>query len=122
MPDEVRLCTEPHSAREARQILRQVLARSDWHGDPETAVLLASELATNAIRHGGSLTHFDISASSDCLHVEASDLVLEGPQVLDVGPTATSGRGMALVESLASSWGVRPGKDQGKTVWFELLV
>jgi hypothetical protein len=38
-----------------------------------------------------------------------------------VPPAATSGRGLSLVDALASEWGVHPSPP-GKTVWFELRL
>ena len=41
------------------------------------------------------------------------------PQVKTVGPEATGGRGVALVEALAQEWGWQP-HPPGKRVWFRL--
>jgi hypothetical protein len=43
----------------------------------------------------------------------------EPPRRLDLGPEATSGRGMYLLEELAEEWGIDE-RPNGKTVWFEL--
>ena len=53
-------------------------------------------------------------------------------EVVDVSPVvpirrtietdALSGRGIAIVESLASQWGVADLSAQGKTVWFEVAI
>lgn len=121
MSETVRLGTEPTSVREAREIVKEAIARAHWEGDEEAAVLLVSELVTNALRHAGSLTHLDVTVDCDCLHVEASDPRTEAPSVRQVDPAATSGRGMALVEALANDWGVRRDDSRGKTVWFEMV-
>ena len=37
-------------------------------------------------------------------------------------PTAVTGRGLRLVDSVADRWGVDQHRDEGKTVWFEYLL
>lgn len=114
------LGAEPHSPREARQLVESAIAASHWPGDREVAVLLASEVATNALRHGEDITHFEISIRSTCLHVESRDRTEAEPRVCEADSSSTCGRGMALVDTLSDRWGVRQEPGDGKTVWFEL--
>lgn len=96
----------------------------------EVATLLASELVSNAIRHTrsgypGGVVRLEIRRCTDVLVVEVRD---QGPApgTHPGAPTVrcpsfelTSGRGMALVDSLSARWDVfRVGA--GHTVWFEL--
>jgi hypothetical protein len=37
-------------------------------------------------------------------------------------PSATSGRGLAIVDALSTTWGVKTDRGVGKTVWFEVLL
>ncbi|MFF2652456.1 ATP-binding protein [Streptomyces sp. NPDC058045] len=110
----------------ARETLRDQLAA--WHVDGEvtdTAVLLLSELATNAVaakapRDREFRVRFELTGRELCLAVEdASD---EKPAPRDAGPDDESGRGLALVSALADSWGVAPRTGVGKTVWARLLL
>jgi anti-sigma regulatory factor (Ser/Thr protein kinase) len=92
----------------------------------ETAMLLVSELATNAIIHGAS--EFDVSVvyptPSGRLRIEVAD----GDPTPPVSPSAQRsphtephGRGLLLVATLSGKWGVQPFRRRaGKTVWFEL--
>lgn len=87
----------------------------------DTTVLLASELITNAVLHARTDLVLRYVLHAYCVRIE----VLDGNSIL---PTpiaapldATSGRGLALVESLANNWGIER-TPQGKTVWFELRL
>jgi anti-sigma regulatory factor (Ser/Thr protein kinase) len=86
----------------------------------ETATLLVSELVTNAVRHAQGNIRVRARRHRAVLRVEVSD-ELTGVQLHAQlpPPSATRGRGLVLVEELASKWGVTQGPD-GKTVWFHL--
>lgn len=83
-----------------------------------TAQLLTSELVTNALRYGGPPLRVSLNCDSVTLRVTVADGTPEGPRLKDPGPDAESGRGMILVEAMASLWGVEPYL-VGKGVWFE---
>jgi anti-sigma regulatory factor (Ser/Thr protein kinase) len=85
-----------------------------------TALLLVSELVTNAVRHGEPPVWLRIDGTRR-LHVGVSDEGADLPMMErpgDVG--AESGRGLLLVDALASDWGCDQEPGHGKTVWFEL--
>lgn len=86
----------------------------------EAAQLLVSEVVTNALMHSG--TSIDLSmavADDDGVLVEVGDGSPHFPARRNYAPTASTGRGLALVEQTADAWGVVPGI-RGKTVWFQL--
>ncbi|GAA2894858.1 ATP-binding protein [Streptomyces mexicanus] len=115
-----RLPPRPQSARDARRFVRQVL-----HGvDPDltdTAQLLVSELVTNAVVHAHTQVDVRAWAVDGRVHVQVSDQEPTRVLVPRTGGTAYAGtgRGLTMVEELASSHGVLVGEDH-KTVWFEL--
>ncbi|HWG73416.1 MAG TPA: ATP-binding protein [Acidimicrobiales bacterium] len=88
--------------------------------DREVALLLTSELVTNAIRHAGTRFEVEVSPAGDdrvCISVtDASPVV---PQPLAAPPEAQSGRGLFFVEQYAADWGVEI-TSAGKRVWFVL--
>jgi anti-sigma regulatory factor (Ser/Thr protein kinase) len=84
----------------------------------DTAELLVSELATNALLHSASRFRLTLSAAHGVLRCEVADTGRRTPQVLHAGGTE-SGRGMFLVNALARRWGCCQD-GPGKTVWFEL--
>lgn len=89
----------------------------------EDALLLITELVTNAVLHGGPPILLAIDCDERSLHVRVRDgsRALPAPREGDL--EAEDGRGMTLVELLTSTWGVTPVADDhgtGKEVWFEL--
>jgi anti-sigma regulatory factor (Ser/Thr protein kinase) len=115
---------------EGASIARRATARAAelWRLDrelTETALLLVSELVTNAIRHGAPpirlSLHLDKARGGGALRVEVSDSSPASPTVGAANPDQTNGRGMMIVQQLAARWGSHvPASRLGKTVWFEL--
>jgi PAS domain S-box-containing protein len=56
---------------------------------------------------------------ADSIWVEVFDSDMRLPRIRSAGETDEGGRGLYLVDQLATRWGSRPTKD-GKAVWFEL--
>jgi anti-sigma regulatory factor (Ser/Thr protein kinase) len=83
--------------------------------------LLVSELVTNAVLHARSAPRVDVDRRDGGVRVAVSDTSAARPRVLDGGPYSAAGRGMMLVDRIASRWGVDPLPD-GKSVWFELEI
>jgi anti-sigma regulatory factor (Ser/Thr protein kinase) len=127
------LATPQHSAmthleadlaapRRARMFVRERLER--WR-HPELvrdAELLVSELVTNAVMHSGEphLT-LRVDADREAVWVTVGDHSDGLPRRMDAAPTDVTGRGLALVERLASDWGVDV-TPWGKEVWFVLAA
>ncbi len=89
----------------------------------DDALLLISELVTNAVRHSVPPILLAIECADTSLHVRARDGSPVLPARREVGIESEGGRGMTLVELLTSTWGVAPVADDygvGKEVWFEL--
>ena len=88
----------------------------------DTAELLVSELVSNAIRHTRARSvHIALARYGPRVRVGVQDpdghLVGPPPPVPSVN--FLHGRGLWLVDQLASRWGSHPRAD-GKVVWFEL--
>jgi DNA-binding NarL/FixJ family response regulator len=85
----------------------------------ETIQLLVSELVTNVIVHTSGAPDVRVGLLRDHVHVEVLDASPKPARVGRPSATATSGRGLALVEALATAWGsVDIGR--GKVVWFDV--
>jgi anti-sigma regulatory factor (Ser/Thr protein kinase) len=121
------LPAEPASARQARSAVRQALA--DWgmghlSGDAE---LLASELVANAAEHGDgtpislALRRHAEPGGQPGITCEITDGSLAMPRRTEPGPDGERGRGLAIVDALARSSGVRASQ-AGKTSWFTLAL
>jgi anti-sigma regulatory factor (Ser/Thr protein kinase) len=83
------------------------------------AELVVTELVTNAVLHGEPPICFRLRGRRDRVRIEVVDagqsVPLKGRETTD----GMTGRGLAVVESLTSAWGVEPAAD-GKVVWAEL--
>ncbi|MEU9476528.1 SpoIIE family protein phosphatase [Streptomyces sp. NPDC048191] len=114
-----RLSPVPESAARARRFVRSVLdgVAPDLL---DTAELLVGELVTNAVLHARTETEVRAWAVDGRAHVRVSDGRPDrGLVPHERHPYACTGRGLALVEELATSHGVH-GDGHRKTVWFEL--
>jgi anti-sigma regulatory factor (Ser/Thr protein kinase) len=91
----------------------------------EVVRLLVSEVTTNALRHSASGTargkvQVSDEFRDDRLRVEVDDAgARTAPQRRAHDLEAPGGRGLELVDALASRWGTLGGPD-GRVVWFEL--
>ena len=87
----------------------------------EIALLLTSELVTNAVKYGGEHIVLSLTDEPLLLRVAVNDDGRRGPRVGAAEQHAVGGRGLLLVESLAHEWGTTPHTDtHGKSVWFTL--
>ncbi len=86
--------------------------------------LLVSELATNSVRHTESEFELRVSGDPRRIRISVTDRGTGWPAVQSLDPAALSGRGLALVEMLSSSWGISRSRSAagGKTVWLVLDV
>jgi anti-sigma regulatory factor (Ser/Thr protein kinase) len=80
-------------------------------------VLLADELVANAVVHSTGPISLTVDVCAEAVRVEVADGDGGDPVVRGPGPGETHGRGLYLVDSLASSWGVEQIAE-GKYVWF----
>lgn len=109
----------PDDPTHARHIVRWTL-EGESAKVVEVAELLVSELMTNAIVHGGEHASLVVDVNAGYVHVEVLDMgAAMNLKPLNVGPSSEHGRGLTIVDALASSWGVSP-RYVGKAVWFEL--
>jgi anti-sigma regulatory factor (Ser/Thr protein kinase) len=81
--------------------------------------LLVSELATNAVLHAATPMRVSVRCNGPSVRVEVRDDDPTLPEARIPDPLAPGGRGIMLVELLATRWGVNHN-ERGKTVWFEL--
>jgi anti-sigma regulatory factor (Ser/Thr protein kinase) len=91
----------------------------------ETAVLLLSELMTNAYRHAKVSPGREIWArcilEANRLRISVADANDALPEPRPAALDEESGRGLTLVAALADEWGAEPREGGiGKTVWYEL--
>ena len=116
----IRLPPDGRSTGQARRFVADVLSGAGITGETlDAAVLLTSELATNAVLHARSDLTVVVTVSAGGVRVEVADENPRLPSPVFVSVDALSGRGLQLVQAVASSWGIET-HDSGKVVWFEL--
>jgi two-component sensor histidine kinase len=105
--------------RAARRLVADVLAEAHYPGDADTVLLLVSEVVTNAVRHAATPFELTINVSGPEVMVAVIDHDrIHRPQVRNPRPQDTSGRGLRIVDELASSWGTELVDADAKRVWF----
>jgi hypothetical protein len=110
------------SGGDARSFIARTVTRWDITHIGRQAVMVGHELAANALRHGSPPVRLRLRLGAKSLVIEVSDGSDETPQLVEIdNTTSPSGRGMRIVASLASDWGVRRHAS-GKTVWAALAA
>lgn len=107
------------SVADARRFTVETLRDWSLADLQDDAVLVVSELTTNALLHGSEPTELRLACGSDGLRVEVHDSSRLVPRARHFGLTSTTGRGLQLVAAVASDWGTGP-TGQGKRVWCTL--
>jgi len=125
---QIFLSVAPEAARAARDFTKATLA--EWQLDDlaTEAVLIASELVTNAIRHGGCCAG-DSNPVELAWQRQASRVVCmvtdcnsEPPVLGAADQDAESGRGLQVVQALAGTWGWMLLGATSKAVWAALTT
>ncbi|WIX98868.1 ATP-binding protein [Amycolatopsis mongoliensis] len=107
---------------EVRRWAARTLGRiaDDQLGD---VLLVATELVTNAYDHGRGPLRVRMSHTPvPCrVRIEVDDSCPDHPVITTPAPDTPGGRGMQIVDKLATAWGVLDHATGGKTVWAEIV-
>jgi anti-sigma regulatory factor (Ser/Thr protein kinase) len=110
----------PETPAEARWFVAEALDTLDAGVDRDTALLLTSELASNASRHGKEPIDVTVSVEHPDLRVSIFDRGAGfDPAELSTQGRSDGGWGLRIVHDLSSEWGV-DRRDDGTDVWFRL--
>lgn len=112
---EIALPPDPRALQEIRDCLRELWPQRVC--GVEDAVLVVDELAANAIKHVAEPAMVSLAISPTRALVAVTDPSRAEPVLRPPRWPAVSGRGMQVINRLATSWGVRLVHDGGKTVW-----
>lgn len=116
----VRLAPGPAAVAEARGQVRAAILAWKAPVDTDVAVLLTSELVTNAIKHTATETvTLGIRCARDRLRVDVHDTSSVPPVVTEAPADAEAGRGLVLIANLSAEWGFYR-TPMGKVVYFTL--
>ncbi|MET7482090.1 SpoIIE family protein phosphatase [Streptomyces sp. NPDC005538] len=113
------------SVATARAFVRDTLQGWGFADIVDDAVVLTSELVTNAVVHAGTAADVLCLRSDDGVRIEVADhypereIPLQGAAITMSSPDREGGRGLQLCAALASRWGVDYTPTQ-KLVWFQL--
>jgi len=116
----VRLTAGPAAPAEARSHVKAAISAWDCPVEADIAVLLTSELVTNAIGHEtGETITLAVTCSFGQLRVDVHDTSRTLPVLVDAAADAEAGRGLMLVATLSATWGICR-TPAGKAVYFTL--
>lgn len=100
----------------ARRTLRTLLGGWRLSSLVEPVVLATSELVTNAFRHGTPPIRLTVRRSANRVTVGVQDSSPNVPATVRADPDDEGGRGMVIIQRVASETGTRP-EEAGKVVW-----
>ena len=115
------LAADPRSVSRARRFASSTLIQWSLPALRDDVALLVSELVTNAVLHAHSDSELVLLAHPDELRVEVHDDSARLPQQRNYSEVSGTGRGLLLLQRLASSWGSEPTA-RGKVVWFTVPI
>jgi anti-sigma regulatory factor (Ser/Thr protein kinase) len=109
-----------------RRIVADLLSAGTFESVAADAAIVVTELITNALRHArplpGAVIRVGWLLSTDNVEVEVSDGGgATTPTLSDPVQSATSGRGLGIVDRLSRQWGVRQAEGE-MTVWAQVPV
>jgi anti-sigma regulatory factor (Ser/Thr protein kinase) len=128
---QVRLAALPSAVPWARRVLRHMLREWQLPELADPAVLLVSELATNAVQASARtarrvpdqlpMISLTVRITDASVVTEVWDASPDVPALCEADLTGERGRGLLLVDFLADDWGHRPA-DGGKVVWCTVAI
>ncbi len=104
----------------SRHVVGAVLRRSGCEDVLDDTELIVSELVANAVEFAEHEVRVTVARVDGHLRVEVHDAGRGDPEVAHPPPLSEAGRGLAMVQTLATEWGVETDPSGGKTVWTEL--
>jgi hypothetical protein len=116
----------PTPASVGRVRAATVRTLTEWCVDPDaidTLALITTELASNAVKAsppGSDFVAIRLKTTGDRILLEVWDHNEARPELVLAGVDAEAGRGLALVDALASGWGTYAARSGGKVVWAEI--
>jgi anti-sigma regulatory factor (Ser/Thr protein kinase) len=121
MARAVELLGRPASVRKARVFTGEVLADDGVEASViELAVLLVSELVTNAVVHARGMICLTVHTDAHWVRIEVEDQGRGRPVRRSATLDQVDGRGLLVLDKLATDWGTER-RATHKVVWFEIV-
>lgn len=117
---QLRLAPSSDSARAARIAVADFFAGRGRDELLHSVALVGTELVANAIMHARTEMTLSVELVGDGVRVAVTDGSSSLPRWTPSSATATSGRGLLLVERISRSWGIDRVAAGGKTVWAQV--
>jgi anti-sigma regulatory factor (Ser/Thr protein kinase) len=127
----VRLAALPSAAPWARRVLRPMLREWQLATLSDPAMVVVSELVTNAVQAGaagacpdrrnGQIVELTLLLTQVSLRIEVWDANPAVPVLREADLTGDRGRGLVLVDFMTDGWGYHRAGD-GKVVWCEITI
>ncbi|MYU15785.1 PAS sensor protein, partial [Streptomyces sp. SID8361] len=112
----------PDAVMHARRFTARTLRNWGVEDDLDVALLVTSELVTNALVHTRGEVRLNLTLTADRLRIAVNDLSPRTPvKPAAVDWEATGGRGLLLIEAMSQTWGSVP-LSGGKQVWGEISL
>ncbi len=106
----------------ARRFVAERLQEWGLESLQDDALLVTSELAANAVTHAESDCEIRLTLSAASLRIDVGDRGVGTPEPQPHSATEEHGRGLVLVDAVASAWGLDAQPGAGKVVWAELAL
>lgn len=116
-----RFACSPEAPRQARQFVQQAFLHRSQRGAIDDALLVVSELATNAVIHAATEFTVRLVPDGELVRIEVADTSPIVPAERRLPGVEPSGRGLGLVSTVSRRWGFESDED-GKTIWAEVPV
>ena len=116
--EHLHLDPAPKVVAQARRFVRSQLPPLP-DDTAEAAVLMASELVTNAVIHARTVLEVGVTVSTSAVLVTVHDLDLARPSQQPY-PERDGGRGLGIVRTLSDEHAVDRHPGEGKTAWFRV--
>ena len=119
---ELRMLPDPTAPANTRRWLRDMLTDSGLARELlDDTLLVVDELVMNAVVHAATPISVTLEYSVNACRCSVSDRCATGPLPRVVERADGSGRGLRLVNAIASTWGVERSHT-GTTVWAEIAI
>ncbi|MGV9351033.1 ATP-binding protein [Streptomyces spiralis] len=116
----ISITLEPWRVRHLRAVSRAHLTEWGLAALTDTMEVLVSEIAGNAVRHTCSdRITLSLSVADGVVRLEVDDNTEGHPQLRHPGPEEESGRGLLIVDALATDWGT---SEDGSATWCTLAA